>query len=271
MKAKLSSASGSKAGTPPKPSAGGQQGAKAPGGAVAGGALAVPGANGPAPAGGAAPADQRTSLPPLTPEEMRRQYAGARRRAGSSTCAAKGQGAAGSRGTCTKRVQDRAGSTARRPHRSLHRPTCSPAPAADPLPLLRDVPPHEKQALFVRKLHLCAFSFDFTGASRGRCPASACQGAIGAAPASLLQLQPLGPRCTACTQLPSACAAAARAVDHASAAQPSMLPASAASSTQICETPAGNPSGESLKAGFSCRRRRRLPLQTRLRMCGRRR
>lgn len=33
---------------------------------------------------------------------------------------------------------------------------------ADPLPLLRDVPPHEKQVLFVRKLHLCAFSFDFT-------------------------------------------------------------------------------------------------------------
>lgn len=43
---------------------------------------------------------------------------------------------------------------------------CPPArpPAAEPLPLLRDVPPHEKQALFVRKLHLCAFSFDFTGA-----------------------------------------------------------------------------------------------------------
>lgn len=107
MKAKLSSASGSKAGTPPKPSAGGQQGARAPGGAAPSGPLTGPGANGPGPAGGAAPADQRSSLPPLTPEEMRRQY-------------------------------------------------------ADSLPLLRDVPPHEKQALFVRKLHLCAFSFDFT-------------------------------------------------------------------------------------------------------------
>lgn len=110
MKAKLSSASGSKAGTPPKPSASGQQGARAPGGAVPSGAPAAQGANGPGPAGGAAPADQRQSLPPLTPEEMRRQY-------------------------------------------------------ADPLPLLRDVPQHEKQALFVRKLHLCAFSFDFTDPS----------------------------------------------------------------------------------------------------------
>jgi hypothetical protein len=38
-----------------------------------------------------------------------------------------------------------------------------PSPlAAEPLPALRDVPSTEKQALFVRKLHLCAFSFDFT-------------------------------------------------------------------------------------------------------------
>lgn len=33
---------------------------------------------------------------------------------------------------------------------------------ADPLPSFRDVPPGEKQLLFVRKLHLCAFTFDFT-------------------------------------------------------------------------------------------------------------
>ncbi|KAL4427462.1 hypothetical protein ABPG77_000751 [Micractinium sp. CCAP 211/92] len=69
------------------------------------------GANGPAAlagsGGGAVPADQRHLLPPLTPDEMRRQY-------------------------------------------------------AEPLPALRDVPTGEKQALFVRKLHLCAFSFDFT-------------------------------------------------------------------------------------------------------------
>jgi len=32
---------------------------------------------------------------------------------------------------------------------------------AEPLPSFRDVPPGEKQLLFVRKLHLCAFSFDF--------------------------------------------------------------------------------------------------------------
>lgn len=33
---------------------------------------------------------------------------------------------------------------------------------ADPLPSFRDVGPNEKQGLFVKKLHLCAFSFDFT-------------------------------------------------------------------------------------------------------------
>ena len=38
----------------------------------------------------------------------------------------------------------------------------SPPPAADPLPLLRDVPAPDKPALFVRKLRLCAFSFDYS-------------------------------------------------------------------------------------------------------------
>lgn len=33
---------------------------------------------------------------------------------------------------------------------------------ADPLPSFRDVPPSEKQLLFVQKLHLCSFTFDFT-------------------------------------------------------------------------------------------------------------
>ena len=37
---------------------------------------------------------------------------------------------------------------------------------ADPLPAFRDVPAAEKQALFVRKLHLCAFTFDFTDQSK---------------------------------------------------------------------------------------------------------
>lgn len=46
----------------------------------------------------------------------------------------------------------------RAPRRALPR---GPHPA-EPLPLLRDVAPGEKQALFVRKLHICAFSFDFT-------------------------------------------------------------------------------------------------------------
>lgn len=33
---------------------------------------------------------------------------------------------------------------------------------AEPLPSFRDVPPSERQALFVKKLHLCSFVFDFT-------------------------------------------------------------------------------------------------------------
>ena len=33
---------------------------------------------------------------------------------------------------------------------------------ATPLPAFRDVPPSEKQHLFVQKLHLCAFTFDFS-------------------------------------------------------------------------------------------------------------
>ena len=95
MKAKLSSASGGKAGTPPKPSAGGQQGAKGPGGAAPGGTQAAQAANGPLQASGAAPADQRQSLPPLTPEEMRRQYAGARGARGRHGLETAAGGAAG--------------------------------------------------------------------------------------------------------------------------------------------------------------------------------
>lgn len=33
---------------------------------------------------------------------------------------------------------------------------------AEPLPSFRDVPPSEKQLLFVQKLHLCSFTFDFS-------------------------------------------------------------------------------------------------------------
>ncbi|KAG1665790.1 hypothetical protein FOA52_002886 [Chlamydomonas sp. UWO 241] len=37
---------------------------------------------------------------------------------------------------------------------------------AEPLPSFRDVPAGEKEKLFVQKLHLCAFTFDFSNASR---------------------------------------------------------------------------------------------------------
>jgi hypothetical protein len=37
---------------------------------------------------------------------------------------------------------------------------------AEPLPSFRDVPPAEKQLLFVQKLHLCAFPFDFSNPAK---------------------------------------------------------------------------------------------------------
>jgi serine/threonine-protein phosphatase 2A regulatory subunit B' len=37
---------------------------------------------------------------------------------------------------------------------------------SEPLPSFRDVPPAEKQLLFVQKLHLCAFTFDFSDPSK---------------------------------------------------------------------------------------------------------
>lgn len=37
---------------------------------------------------------------------------------------------------------------------------------AEPLPSFRDVAPSEKQLLFVQKLHLCSFCFDFTDPSK---------------------------------------------------------------------------------------------------------
>jgi len=38
----------------------------------------------------------------------------------------------------------------------------SASPFAEPLPSFRDVPAQEKQALFIRKLNLCCYTFDFT-------------------------------------------------------------------------------------------------------------
>ena len=43
---------------------------------------------------------------------------------------------------------------------------------AEPLPSFRDVPPADKQLLFVKKLHLCSFTFDFTDQASARRQAS---------------------------------------------------------------------------------------------------
>ena len=40
---------------------------------------------------------------------------------------------------------------------------------AEPLPSFRDVTPADKQLLFVKKLHLCSFTFDFTDQARAYC------------------------------------------------------------------------------------------------------
>ncbi|KAG2310285.1 hypothetical protein Bca4012_024768 [Brassica carinata] len=39
-----------------------------------------------------------------------------------------------------------------------------PMHSIEPLPLFRDVPPHDRQPLFLRKLQICSFHFDFTDA-----------------------------------------------------------------------------------------------------------
>lgn len=48
---------------------------------------------------------------------------------------------------------------------SLSEESCAAA-YAEPLPSFREVPASEKQQLFVRKLHLCAFTFSFTDQSK---------------------------------------------------------------------------------------------------------
>lgn len=56
------------------------------------------------------------------------------------------------------------------PRERIPQPSLDPQSCAqhygEQLPAFRDVPGPEKQALFVRKLHLCAFTFDFTDQSK---------------------------------------------------------------------------------------------------------
>ena len=74
----------------------------------------------------------------------------------------------------TSGISGRAGSISRNnslPVREkIPQPSLDPPSAqqyyADTLPSFRDVPNSEKQALFIKKLHLCAFTFDFTDQSK---------------------------------------------------------------------------------------------------------
>lgn len=45
-------------------------------------------------------------------------------------------------------------------------PDCLPQHFNEPLPAFKDVSVAEKQSLFVKKLHLCAFTFDFSDSTR---------------------------------------------------------------------------------------------------------
>lgn len=42
---------------------------------------------------------------------------------------------------------------------------CLCVPPAEPLPLFRDVPPSERQELFVKKLRFCTYTFDYSDPS----------------------------------------------------------------------------------------------------------
>lgn len=74
----------------------------------------------------------------------------------------------------TSGISGRAGSISRNnslPVREkIPQPSLDPPSAqqyyADTLPSFRDVPNSEKQALFIKKLHVCAFTFDFTDQSK---------------------------------------------------------------------------------------------------------
>ena len=74
----------------------------------------------------------------------------------------------------TSGISGRAGSISRNnslPVREkIPQPSLDPTSAqqfyADTLPSFRDVPNSEKQSLFIKKLHLCAFTFNFTDQSK---------------------------------------------------------------------------------------------------------
>lgn len=59
------------------------------------------------------------------------------------------------------------GSAAQRPYTApgFNAANCAAA-YAETLPSFRDVSAAERQALFVKKLHLCSYTFDFTGELR---------------------------------------------------------------------------------------------------------
>lgn len=194
MRSKLSSSSGGQkqpktaapgAGRDP-PNSSSSSAAAAPSRPAAAGGAAVgraPSISGGSSSGGAP--DQKPQLPVLSPESLQQHYAGeARGPAMTPIAQIRGAVARAGRPGAARQSRPRgaaawaAGPLGRKGsgHRSgciaciccggrpassahLHAAACA---AAEPLPSFRDVPPSEKQLLFVRKLHLCAFTFDFT-------------------------------------------------------------------------------------------------------------
>lgn len=187
MRSKLSSSSGGQkqpktaapgAGRDP-PNSSSSSAAAAPSRPAAAGGAAVgraPSISGGSSSGGAP--DQKPQLPALSPESLQQHYAGEARGPAMTSIAQIRGAVARAGGTAARRCG--AGCGASWPEGSGHRSGCiasiccggrpassahlhtAACAAAEPLPSFRDVPPSEKQLLFVRKLHLCAFTFDFT-------------------------------------------------------------------------------------------------------------
>lgn len=86
----------------------------------------------------------------------------------TSTSAAAAPASSSNRMASSQASRGTSGSAAQRPYTApgFNAANCAAA-YAETLPSFRDVSAAERQALFVKKLHLCSYTFDFTGEPRG--------------------------------------------------------------------------------------------------------
>lgn len=135
--------------------------------------------------------DSRQGLPTLSVEELQRAYAGVSAVDRAFSCSLLGCAVGWGRWAVCEAayllqlqpaLQLLLNMLANPPRPLARRPAhrASLPPCAELLPSFRDVAAHERQALFVRKLHLCAFTFDFTDPRCCRLPWAAAAGAVAA-------------------------------------------------------------------------------------------